>query len=134
MNAEDFKDFCSGGRYEGSKVMLQLKTAGTFTAMLDKRKEILPTMQVMSQREAIMRSAAAQGHELTEDEMRQLPPEDQVTTEIVRPVPILTGILERRENLLLLRYPGVCGTKFIVTILPEDVKHITVAESTRIVT
>jgi hypothetical protein len=134
MNADDFKDFCSGGRYEGCKVMVQLHAAGTFMAMLDARKELQAAQVTRSAREFIMRQAAAAAHELTEDELRQLPGPDVMKTEMVQPVPLLIGMLERRDNLLLLRYVGPDGSKMVLSIVPDDVKHLTVAEATRILT
>lgn len=134
MKAEDFKDFCEGGRYGGSEVLVQLKDPRTFSAMLDSHKNLMPAMLQRSAREEILRQAAERGIELTDDEMRQLPPPEQMQTQMVPPVPVLLGTLEMRGELLCLRYKGSDGTKMVLTLLPDDIKHLTVAEATRIVT
>jgi hypothetical protein len=136
MNAEDYKDFCEGGRYGGAVVMLQLKDARTFTGMLDERKDLAPASRVVDVREQILRQAEAQGVALSEEEFATLPPVGTLQSTVVPPVPLLLGTLEARGNLLVLRYDGFGPHKseMVLTILPDDIKHITVASSTRIVT
>lgn len=134
MKAEDFKDFCEGGRYGGSQVLVQLKDPRTFTAMLDKKKDLMVSMLQRSARDQILAQAAAQGIELSEEDMRSLPPPEQMETQVVPPVPVLLGTLEVRGELLCLHYMGGDGSKILVTLLPDDIKHLTVAEATRILT
>lgn len=138
MNIEDYKDFCDGGRYGGSKVLVQLVEAGTFTAMLDERREIGPAMLVRDVRTEMLKEIEAMQPPPSDEQLAQylaqLPPPGTKKAMPVPAVPILVGTLEARGNLLLLRYSGPDGTKLIVSLRPEDIKHVTVAEATRIVT
>lgn len=135
MKADDFKDFCDGGRYGGSKVLLQLHGPGTIAAQLDARKEIAPVMERVNLYKQALAQLQAQGMDVSNippEIAAQLPPPDATRLALGQPVPFLLGKLEQRGDLLLLHYVQD-GVKFAVTVGPDDVKHITIAESAHIV-
>lgn len=135
MIAEDFKDFCDGGRYGGAKVLVQLHAPGTIAAQLDARKDIAPMMTRVNLREHALKQLAASGadiRDLPPDIASQLPPADATRIALTDPVPFLLGQLELRGAVLVLHY-AQDGVKFAMSIDPGDVKHITVAEATHIV-
>jgi hypothetical protein len=129
MKSESYKDFFKDGRYGGAKVMVQLKDAGTFTAMVDARHELqLATLRRVDPNAAKMIMERL-GRDLTEAEIAELPRQEAV----VPPIPVLIGELEALgEDLLLLTYVGQ-DRRFRICFPAEDVKHVTVAENTRIV-
>ncbi len=135
MKADDFKDFCDGGRYGGAKVLIQLHAPGTIAAQLDARKEISPVMDRVNLLKQALAQLEAQGADignLPPELAGRLPPPDATRLALGQPVPFLLGKLEQRGELLLLHYVQD-GVKFAVTICPDDVKHITIAESAHIV-
>lgn len=123
MKAEDFADWCEGGRF-GGKVMVQLKNPGTLTPMLDARREL--TLAAINLRDNARKQL---GRELTSDELAQVPDGDKP----VPAVPVLIGTLEVRSPFLLMTYEGF-GAKFQVTINPDDIQHISRPVATHIVT